>query len=93
MNKKELLEHYWNHRIVTHVIKSPFPNGEDERVFSITEVHYENGVPSAYGENMNVLKDHTSVKDLIWTNNRVKEALKKPVLDLENWPNEWKQTE
>ena len=39
---------YWNYRIIT-MIKS-YPNGIKERLFSIAEVHYENGKPCSYAD-------------------------------------------
>jgi hypothetical protein len=80
---KETPFHYWNHRIITKL----FNNGE--RGFSIAEVHYENDIPQGYGDK-SMLQDFESVKDLIWTNNRIKLAFKKPVLDGDNGLKEWK---
>ena len=93
-------KNYWNHRVMTTLIKwnemydeeggvNPYKDREDERLFWVTEVHYENDVPVAYGDSMNILSGHTSVKDLVWTVNRVKLALKKPVLDKDRWPEEF----
>jgi hypothetical protein len=83
MKIKEIPKHYWNMRIVTYVCNN-------ERLFSIAEVHYDKGIPSSYGKKGSVLCNHTSIKGLIWSTNRIKECLKKPALDLDNWPKEWK---
>ena len=80
---KEAPFHYWNHRVITKL----FANGE--RGFSIAEVHYENDIPQGSGDK-SMLQDFMSVKELIWTHNKIKLALKKPVLDADHWPNEFK---
>ncbi|HPI82281.1 MAG TPA: hypothetical protein PK122_03550 [Candidatus Paceibacterota bacterium] len=80
--KKERPFHYWNYRVITTL----HPSGE--RLFSVTEVHYENGIPQGSADK-NIMQGFSSLKELIWTNNRIKEALKKPILDGDNWPNEW----
>ena len=98
--KKPAPDHYWNHRVMTTLVKwkemysdmnetNPYKNRKDERIFWVTEVHYENGVPTSYGDKMDLLGGHTSVKDINWTVNKIKLALKKPVLDKDLWPNEW----
>ncbi|MFW6311068.1 MAG: hypothetical protein ACOC1K_02410 [Nanoarchaeota archaeon] len=82
-NKKK----YWNFRVGTYLYKY---DSETQRIFSIIEVYYEDGKPTAYGEN-NILKDHDSVENLKWTNKKVKLAFKKPILDLDNWPKRFKK--
>jgi hypothetical protein len=67
-------------------------NNYTERLFSVKEVHYSaEGKPEAYGEKGNLMSDHTSLKDLMWTNKHIKKAFKKPILDGDNWPKEWKE--
>lgn len=83
MGKKKRPFHYWNYRVITNLHTS------GERLFSVTEVHYEDGVPQGAADK-NVMKGFTSLKELIWTSNRIKECLKKPIIDGDNWPNEWK---
>lgn len=94
-------KHYWNYRIVTRIIKGqlgidlsdPRNNKQfpDERVFSITEVYYNGDVPDSYIEpkEVGVLSDHISVEDLKWVIKKAKKALKKDILDLDNFPNVW----
>ena len=74
----------WNYRIVTRMYK-------DTRLFSITEVYYTNDIPDSYidPKNMNLLSDVESVKDLEWIRKKIKEAFKKPILDLDSFPNEY----
>ena len=85
MKKKEAPEHYWNMRVLT---ECGYPNS-DERQFFFTEVHYEKGIPTGYAKGRyNYVGNNT--KELNWRLNRMKEALKKPVLDADNWPNEYK---
>lgn len=84
MKKKEP-EHYWNIRVITH----SYPES-DERNFYLTEVHYDNGVPSGYSKGVHNYSAG-SLKELNWRLNRMKEAIKKPILDGDNWPNEWSE--
>jgi len=90
--QKERPYRYWNHRVITWESKSPFGT---ERLFSIVECHYENGVPVACSEykerGHNILGYHVSLKDIKWTVNMVKKCLDKPILDGDNFPNEWEE--
>lgn len=98
MKTKQKPNHYWNHRVMTTLIKykelypdNPvYADREDERIFFITEVHYENDIPVMYAPDMNVLHGADSVKDLLWAVNKIKLALKKPVIDKDNFPEVWK---
>lgn len=80
---KEAPFHYWSHRVVTKL----FANGE--RGFSIMEVYFENDKPTGCGQK-GMLQNFSSLKELIWTNNKIKLAFKKPILDADHWPNEFK---
>jgi hypothetical protein len=65
------------------------PN-EDERVISVIEVYYDKkNKPESYCES-NVLDCLESKKAIKWTLKKVKKAYKKDIIDLDNWPNEWK---
>lgn len=88
----------WNYRIGTKVFSykkkfeeknkdlAKFP---DSRLFSIIELYYdENNIPNGYTE-PNVLSDWETLEDLIGTIDFVKLALEKPIIDLDNFPNEW----
>jgi hypothetical protein len=93
----------WNYRIGTKIFsyKKEFEGKEgheklasfpDVRMFSIIEVYYdvESNEPASYAE-VNALQNWESMKDLKGTYKLIKGAFKKPVLDLDNWPNEWKE--
>jgi hypothetical protein len=97
-------KNHWNFRIVTKII--PEKQGIDladprnnktfpaERLFSITEVYYKNGKPDSYIESdKNRLDALDSIKDIKWNLKKMKKAFKKPILDLDNFPNEWKKAE
>jgi hypothetical protein len=86
--KKQKPDHYWNYRIGTHYYKHPSNKEYNERLFSIIEVHYEKGKPVSYG-GINILKDMLSLKSIKWTIKKIKECLKKPIFDLDNWPKKW----
>jgi len=88
-------KHYWNYRVVTKIIPGTtghdLVNGTvtqfpDERVFSITEVYYKRNKPDSYVDSANIMANHESVKDLKWIRKKMKKAFKKPILDLDNWP-------
>ena len=73
---------HWNYRVLAHTF-------ENEVTFQIHEVHYEDGVPDSYGEPpAPVLSDDfKDLKDILI---RMEQGLSKPVLDADNWPNEYK---
>jgi hypothetical protein len=90
----------WNYRICTHVFsyKKTFVNNEklasieDQRLFSIEEVYYdENGKPHSHTKGKNPLGNWEDLSDLIGTVDLIKLALSKPIIDLDNFPNEWKK--
>jgi hypothetical protein len=97
---------HWNFRVGTKIFKQPVMEGmrdaneiykeelEDKgtRLFSIVEVYYTNDVSDSFIEpDKNRLDMLNSVKDIKWNLKKMKKALKKPVLDLDNFPNEWKE--
>ena len=94
MSKK--LKSYWNFRILTRIVtvdkvKGDVHTHKEWREFFIAEVYYKNGEPSSYKDSdANPLSGWDSLKDLKWTAKHVKEAFKKPVLDINNWPKKWK---
>lgn len=93
----------WNYRIGTKVFsyKKEFEGKEgheklathpDSRLFSIIEVYYdESNKPNGYAE-VNPLSDWEDIKDLRGTHKLIKGAFTKPILDLDNFPNEWKES-
>jgi hypothetical protein len=93
-------KNHWNYRIVTKLLtertghdinKGTHTNLPDERLFSIVEVYYHYGKPDSYADSLNILKDHESVEDLKWVRKKIKKAFKRPILDLDNWPAEFKK--
>ena len=74
----------WNHRVLAHKHK-------DEVYFEIHEVLYdESGIPNGYTEKGITVGGET-VKGMLWTLNKMKECLKKPILWAgEDFPNEYK---
>jgi len=81
----------WNYRVGTRIFS--YEIGEDvpdARLFSIVEVFYgKDGTPEGYA-NASV-QDWNSYEDLAGTHNLMAQAFQKPILDLDNWPNEWKE--
>jgi hypothetical protein len=73
----------WNHRILAQEL-------EGETYCAIHEVYYdENGVPSGYTADP-VWVLGSSLKDIKWALRRMTEATKKPILSINNFPNEYK---
>ena len=81
---------YWNYRVLAKKLDS-------EIEFGLYEVYYDDDnnpisctenacFPLAYDE----CGDY--IKSLKWTLNKMKIALKKPILDYDNFPNEYKTT-
>lgn len=90
----------WNYRIGTHLFsyKEVFVNNpklakrKDQRLFSIIEVYYdEAGNPKGYSKDAKPLKDWEDLSDLIGTMDLVKLAIDKPIIDIDNFPNIWKE--
>lgn len=75
---------YWNHRIITRLL-------DGERVFSVVEVHYRNNKPVGYGAEHNLLSSMESIKGLKWTLKKVKRALKRSIIDADNFPKKYKK--
>lgn len=91
----------WNYRIGTHVFsyKQVFTDNpkladqKDSRLFSIIEVYYDkNGNPNSYVDKANPLNNWESLEDLKGTVDLVKLALGKPIIDIDNFPDEWEDT-
>ena len=78
---------HWNYRILARRV-------ETEVQFAFYEVHYENNVPiactqnnvypSSYDENI-----EDPIESIRWQLNMMKKALNKPVIDYDNFPNEY----
>jgi len=90
----------WNYRIGTKIFSYMDEFGEcnpelakqpDLRMFSIIEVYYnDKGEPDGYAE-VSSLQNWESMKDLKGTYKLIGGAFKKPVLNLDEWPSEWKE--
>jgi hypothetical protein len=93
----------WNYRIGTKLFsyKKEFEGKEgneklaampDERLFSVIEVYYnsETNKPEGYAE-VNPLNGWEEFKELKGTYKLIAGAFKKPILDMDNFPNEWKK--
>jgi hypothetical protein len=100
MKTRKRSKNHWNYRIVTKLVpgiqgidltdlrnNKTFP---DERVFSVVEVYYHDNKPDSYVESKDVLGELDSKKSIRWTLKKIKKAFKKPILDLDNFPNEYK---
>lgn len=79
----------WNYRVMTY---KTYNDGEPTRLFAVTEVYYnEEGVPDGFVKPpMNIMSDWDEMDDLTGTHELVGGAFEKPILDVDNFPNEYK---
>ena len=92
----------WNYRICTHLFsyKKAFVNNKkmaenkDVRIFAIHSVYYDkDGVPEGSSRDAENLGGFETLEDLKGNIDKVNEAFNKPILDLDDWPKEWKDEE
>ncbi len=90
----------WNYRVCTQIYsyKDKFPGNkrlsekEDARLFSIHEFYYDkDGVPTGIHQSPTSLSDWENIEDLQETVDLIQSAFKKPTMDLDNFPNEFKE--
>ena len=65
----------WNHRIIKDVCQVT-----GETYLAIHEVYYEKGIPNAATKNPITISGE-NLTSLIWTVDRIKECLRKPILE------------
>lgn len=88
----------FNYRVGTEIYNYEFAGEQrSERIYSIVEVIYEDGKPVSHSLKREDLKDyvnklsfHESYDELKGTYDLIGKAFEKPVLDLDNFPNEFK---
>jgi len=81
------MEAHWNYRILARKVES-------EVQFAIYEVHYEDDVPVACTEKCMTpmgfnIELEDPVESIQWQLDAMKLACEKPVLDYDNFPNEY----
>jgi len=80
----------WNFRIGTKLYRYKNMKVDPERLFSVIEVYYDDdNNPVSYG-GKNLLKDIESIKGIKWAIKHIPEAFEKPIIDMDNFPKEWK---
>jgi len=97
--EKKKPKNYWNYRILTRIVtvdsykvKGDKSSHKEWREFFIAEVYYKNGKPISHSsEDFYPLSGWDALKDLKWTVKHIKDALKKPILDINNWPKKFKK--
>lgn len=77
---------HWNYRVLARKVSN-------EVQYGIYEVHYEDDVPVACTENpvlsLGFNDDEDPVESIKWQLDAMKLAIEKPVLDYDNFPNEY----
>lgn len=79
------MESYWNYRILVKRIKNDIQ-------FAIYEVHYENDIPVACTQELvypSGFGGEEPIETIKWQLDAMKLALDKPILDYDNFPNEY----
>jgi len=72
----------WNHRILAH-------KDGDDWYFQIHEVYYnKQNEPEGYTENGTPVGAE-NIESIHWVLDKMKECINKPVLSVDNFPNEW----
>lgn len=72
---------HWNHRVLAH------KEWDDSFYYQIHEVHYEDGVPVSYTER-GIPVGGDCLEDLNQVLDWMRDCLSKPILSVENFPNE-----
>lgn len=76
----------WNHRVCAKKC-----NQDEEVLFSVRSVYYDkDGNPDAFSNTPETLGSFEDIEGLEWTIDMIKKAFEKPVIDLDNFPNEYK---
>lgn len=79
----------WNHRVITRIQK--YGKSNKRRIFEIIEVYYDKeGNPSSYVNSKDHLSLWENLEDLKGTYEYIASAFTKPIIDLDNFPEEWK---
>lgn len=81
--------HYWNYRVGTRLQKHPLRD-EMWREYLIIECHYENEIPRSYGESVK-MNGYEELHEMKNANRLMSTAFEKEVLDLDNFPNVFKE--
>jgi len=76
---------HWNYRVFTK-----FHKEHDSRTFYVTECYYTNGVLDGYSTKENFY-EFDSLEDVMSTHKLISEAFNKPIIDADNFPNEWEK--
>lgn len=86
----------WNYRVVTWLWHNTITE-TDERLYGITEVYYDkDGTPESYidirahDSRYNALHPWEAMSELLGTYQLIGQAFEKPHIDLDNFPNIYK---
>ncbi len=84
---------HWNYRVATRIVKVNLNENyiREYREFLFISAYYTFGILNSYGES-NVTGGYEEIEGMKWTNKKLAEAFKKEIIDLDNFPNIYKQT-
>jgi len=77
---------HWNYRICSYTHER-----DNQRYLAIREIHYKDDIPVAVSTaELDNVNEFESLDDITWTIDAMKSAMNKPILDLDNFPEELK---
>jgi len=83
---------HWNYRVATRLSKHPLRD-EKWREYLILNCYYTNGILGSYGDIEVKMSAFEALDDLKSTNEFISHAFDKPIIDLDNFPNIYVETE
>lgn len=84
-HKNKPKKSHWNYRVGTRIIKTPI---RDYREYLIFTAYYTNGVLDSYG--ISEIGKYDDFQDMQKSFDKMQKAFDKPIIDLDNFPNIFK---
>lgn len=76
---------HWNYRVGTRITKTPVGEYREYLIFTC---YYKNGIPDAFG--ISEIGHYDDIDDMEKSFEKIQKAFKKPIIDLDNFPNIYK---
>lgn len=86
IHKKKPKKSHWNYRVGTKITKTPIGEYREYLIFT---GYYKNEVLDSYG--ISETHHYDDVEDMQKSFKKIQKAFKKPVIDLDNFPNIFNQ--